>query len=178
VKMAISVLFLLLSFNVSFPALQASDGSYSLSKLRALYPKASAKEEIGRQFYARMASYQGNNPVVLGYQAVSEAVMAKHVWSPYQKLKHVRNSGTIFRDALNKDPQNPEVRFLRFTVEYSIPRYLKMSENLAADREFVAQQLLRHPNSGIDQEGYILMRNFMLNGNHLTPAERGLLSRK
>lgn len=175
-KQSFFIFSLLLIIILYSPAFSASDRAYSLSNLRAFYPKASAEEKIGRQFYDHLASYEGDNPVVRAYQAVSEAVMAKFVWSPYQKLKYLGTSKAMFQDIFARHPDNPEVRFLRYTVEFSIPRYLKMSEHLAADRAFVARHLLRHPNSGIDKEGFVLMRNFMLNGGHLTPAEKARLS--
>lgn len=172
------VSFILLYSLLLIPTLYASDSPFSISNLRDLYPKASAKEEVGRKFYDKMATYKGTNPVVLGYQAVSEAVMAKFAWSPYQKLRHIRNSGKIFQQALASDPRNPEVRFLRYTVEYSVPRYLKMSENLAQDRDIVVDHLLRYPNSKVDPEGFRLMSAFMMKENHLSASEKAEISRK
>ncbi|CAN5914056.1 hypothetical protein BH24BAC1_BH24BAC1_31160 [soil metagenome] len=160
------------------PSLHASESPFLLSKMREMYPKASAKEEVGRKFYDQMASYRGTNAVVLGYQAVSEAVMAKFVWSPYQKLRHLRNAQKIFQQALSTDPRNPEVRFLRYTVEYSVPRYLKMSEHLAEDREMVVDHLLRYPNSKVDPEGFRLMSAFMMKENHLSASEKAVITRK
>jgi hypothetical protein len=169
---------ILLSFSLIIPSLHASDSRYAISQLRSLYPKASQEESTGRKFYEQMAAYKGSEPVVLGYKAVSEALMAKFVWSPYQKIKHVRNSGKIFQEALSQHPRHPEVRFLRYTVEYSVPRYLKMSEHLAEDRDLIADHLLRFPESGVDPEGFRLMSAFMLKENHLSAAEKAVISRK
>lgn len=95
-KISFFVSSTLLCLFLFISSLQASDSPFSLNNLRDMYPKASAKEEVGRKFYDKMASYKGTNPVVLGYQAVSEAVMAKFVWSPYQKLRHIRTAGKYF----------------------------------------------------------------------------------
>ena len=63
-------------------------------------------------------------------------------------------------------------------MEYSVPRYLKMSENLAQDREIVVDHLLRYPNSKVDPEGFRLMSAFMMKENHLSASEKAEISRK
>lgn len=177
-KNSFLISLILLNILLVIPHLHATDSRYSISQLRSLYPKASQEEMIGRKFYEQMAAYKGTEPVVLGYKAVSEALMAKFVWSPYQKIKHVRNSGKIFQEALSENPRHPEVRFLRYTVEYSVPRYLKMSEHLTQDREIIVDHLLRFPESGVDPEGFRLMSAFMMKENHLSATEKAIISRK
>lgn len=177
-KISFLIPLFLLNLFIIIPSLQASDSRFAVSNLRNLYPKASLEEGVGRKFYDQMASYKGADPVVLGYKAVSEALMAKFVWSPYQKIKHVRNSGKIFQEALSTAPRHPELRFLRYTVEYSVPRYLKMSEHLTQDRKIIIDHLLGFPESGGDAEGFRLMSDFMIKGNHLSPGEKSAISRK
>jgi hypothetical protein len=172
------IFFLFFFFQFPFLALMASDEAFSLRNLRSIYPRASADEALSQKFYQQMATYRGNDPVVLGYKAVSEAIQAKYVWSPYNKLRHVRNAKKIFQLALSKHPYHPEVRFLRYTMEYSIPKYLKMSEHLEEDRRLIVENLLRYPASDIDREGFNLMRDFMIAGDHLASFEKEKLKNK
>lgn len=149
--------------------------TYKLSELRKSYAEATQNEEKGEEFHKFMSAYKDNDPVVLAYKAGSEAVMAKYVWSPYSKLQHLRASARIFNQAVTLDNDNPEIRFLRFTVEHSIPRYLNMSVNMAADKAVVIDNLKRHPKSGIDPAWARMMRDYLLEKDRCTDPEKAEL---
>ena len=145
---------------------------YKVSELRHYYQKASKNAETGQSFHKFMAGYEGKEPIIIGFKAVSEAVMAKYAWSPYSKLKHLKTASALFDQAVMLDAENPEIRFLRYTVEYYIPRYLNMSSHIEQDKKMVVESLLKYPKSGLDAETYRLMRDFLLNANHLTEQEK------
>src|SRR5690606_37027318 len=128
--------------------------SYKVSDLRTHFQKAGKDEDAGEQFNKLMASYAGNDPVILGFKAASEGVMAKYAWGPYAKLKHLRNSASMFENALKPDQNNPEVRFLRLAIEHYIPRYLRMSQNIEEDKKIVLNSLMTFPKSDMDPEAY------------------------
>ncbi|MDX5347497.1 MAG: hypothetical protein LPJ89_01665 [Hymenobacteraceae bacterium] len=150
------------------------NASYDPAHLRNSYAKATKNEEAGISFHEHMRQYKENEPVVLGYKAASEAVMAKYCWSPYSKLKHLKTSSEIFNKAVKLAPANPEIRFLRYTVEYYIPRYLNMSSHVEEDKKVFLESVLRYPNSGVDRNAAVLMRSFLLSEkeNHCTESEK------
>ena len=145
---------------------------YRLPDLRAQYLEASQDSDAGKRFHQLMSGYEDNNPVVLAYKAVSEAIMSKHVWNPYLKMKHLNKSTEIFEQAVKLDSQHPEIRFLRFTVEHYVPRYLNMSKNLEEDKAQIIAGLQRHPKSGLSAEMARNMRDFMLSKDHCTEQEK------
>ncbi|ALI97873.1 hypothetical protein [Rufibacter tibetensis] len=150
---------------------QKSD-PYSHASLLNYYQTATKSEEIAQKFLSLMEKYQGKDPLKLGYKAVSHAIMAKHVWSPYAKLKYLRQSSQLFEDAVALDKQDPEVRFLRFSIENYIPRYLNMSSHLEEDKKIFMAAILRHPRSGISPETVKIMRDFLLRKELLTQQEQ------
>ena len=157
---------------LSSAALADNSNAYRLPDLRAQYLEASQDSDAGKRFYQLMSGYEDNNPVVLAYKAVSEAIMAKHVWNPYMKMKHLNKSSEIFEQAVQLDSQHPEIRFLRFTVEHYVPRYLNMSKNLEEDKAQIIAGLQRHPKSGLTTEMARNMRDFMLSKDHCTQEEK------
>lgn len=165
------VTLLLLSFSLS-AVLADNTRSYKLPDLRKEYLEASKDENAGVRFHAKMSAYREDDPVVLAYKAASEAVMAKYVWNPYSKLKHLKTAASIFEDAVGMDEQHPEIRFLRFTVEYYVPRYLNLSEHLEEDKEVIITGLKQHPRSGLSTVMARTMRDFLLSEEHCSPAER------
>jgi len=149
--------------------------TYKLPELRAEYLAASKNEADAREFYAKMEKYTGNEAVVLGYKAASEAVMAKYVWNPYSKLKHLNAAEALFKKAVELNNINPEIRFLRFIVEYHIPDYLNKSRNMTEDKAIVIKGLVNHPKSGLNTALARTIRDVMLEKERCTPEEKQLL---
>ncbi|MCP2044624.1 hypothetical protein [Pontibacter sp. HSC-36F09] len=174
-KNSLPILFVFLF--LSFTALADKSKDYKLSVLRVQFLEASKDSKAGRDFYKLMSEYEDNNPVVLAYKAVSEAIMAKHVWNPYMKMKHLQQSSEIFEEAVQLDASSPEIRFLRFTVEHYVPRYLNLSKNLEADKAKIIAGLERHPKSGLSNEMARDIRAFMLTKDHCTEQEKQRLKR-
>jgi hypothetical protein len=168
------ILFILLI--VCMPAVQAANATtYKLSELRVEYLAASKDEDAAKDFHAKMEKYSGKEPVVIGYKAASEAVMAKYVWNPYFKMKHLNTAMELFGEAVTLNKVNPEIRFLRFIVEYHIPGYLNMSQHMKEDKMIVIESLVAHPKSGINAPLARTMRDVLLEKERCTPKEKELL---
>jgi hypothetical protein len=145
---------------------------YKVAELRTYYHKATKCAESGQSFHKYMKNYDGHEGKILAFKAASEAVMAKYTWSPYNKLQHLKKSSAIFDQAVKIDAEDPEIRFLRYTVEYYVPRYLNMSNNVPEDKRIVLDSILNYPKSGLGEEPCRIMRDFLLTANHLNEAEK------
>ncbi|AKD05270.1 hypothetical protein POKO110462_14555 [Pontibacter korlensis] len=163
---------LILLLFVGQVALAGNEASYSLPKLRTEYLQASKSKDAAERFNKKMGDYGERDPVVLAYKAASEAVMAKYVWNPYSKLKQIRTAAAIFEEAVKLDHDHPEIRFLRFTVEHYVPRYLNLSQHIEEDKRVMISSLKAHPDSGISTELARTMRDFLLTKDHCTEAEK------
>ena len=146
--------------------------TYKVPELRKTYYQASKDKNTYEKLHQHLSNYKGTDLVVQGFRAGLEGMGAKYAWGPYAKLRHVRNSARMFEEILEKDPANVEVRFLRYTVEYYIPRYLLMSGNLQDDKKVIFSNLLAYPQSGMNAESFKVMRDYFLKGNHSTEDEK------
>lgn len=146
-----------------------------LPNLRHLYAAAVQDEAAARRFHAALKTYNGAEPTVLAYRAVAEALQARYFWSPLAKLRAVRSADKLFTRAVALDPASVEVRFLRFTVESSVPRYLGYSQHLADDRVLVLRGARHYPDLGLDAPSLTLIRDFMLRYGDCSPAEARML---
>src|SRR3954469_21116024 len=97
---------ILLYFLLIFGAGKDTTEVYKVSELRTYYLRASKNAETGEEFHKFMARYDGKEPVILGFKAVSEAIMAKHSWSPYHKMQHLKSSAALFDQAVALDSDN------------------------------------------------------------------------
>ncbi|WP_205502026.1 hypothetical protein [Rufibacter psychrotolerans] len=166
------LLVTLLSVCLLFVPFGQKTDPYAHAALLNYYQTATKDENVAKRFMTLMDKYQGNDPLKLGYKAVSHAIMAKHVWSPMSKLRYLRQSADVFDRAVALDRTDPEVRFLRFSIENYIPRYLNMSPNLEEDKKVFMAAILKHPRSGISAETVKIMRDFLLRKDLLTEQER------
>lgn len=166
---------LVLLFFVVASAWASDTTRYSLNELRLKYQKASIDEATAKDFNKQMSSYDGKDPLIKAYQAASEAVMAKYVWNPYSKLKHLKTASAMFQEAVKWDAKQSEIRFLRFTVEHYVPRYLNLSEHVEEDKRIIISSLQAYPKSGMSEGLARTMRDFMLTKDHCTEAEKEIL---
>jgi hypothetical protein len=154
-----------------------SENTYKVHDLRHFLEKSAQDRATCERFVAHLDKYRGKDPVVLGFGAAAQGIMAKHAWSPYHKLKYLRTSALLFEQVLKAHPQMAEVHFLRYTVQFFIPRYLNMSDNLLEDKKVFVASMLAYPKSDLDAEAVQLMRLFLLkHPEHLTEQERKLIS--
>ncbi|QMU29418.1 hypothetical protein [Adhaeribacter radiodurans] len=149
-----------------------TDFTYKAADLRKLYYQAAKDKKTYEQLAQHLTQYKGNDVLIQGFQAGIEGVGAKYASGLYSKLKHVRNSAREFEEVVKKDPHNPEIRFLRYTIEYHIPRYLLMSGHLQEDKKVIFNSLLSHPRSGVDADAFKIMREYFLKGDHSTAEEK------
>ena len=166
---------LLLTSLLYFCSLFQTDLNYEVADLRKVYYQATKDKKTYDQLARHLAKYEGNDVMVQGFQAGIAGVGAKYASGFYAKLKLVRTASHAFEKVVKKDPHNPEIRFLRYTIEHHIPRYLLMSGHMQEDKKIVLNGLLTYPRSGIDAEVFKLMREYFLRSDHSTEEERKML---
>jgi hypothetical protein len=125
-----SLLILIASLSlVSFSSSIKAD--YPISQVRKLYGAGVADAGAAKEL---MKIVSGSElPIYLAYKGGAEALMAKHANNPYAKLEYLSRSMQTLTKAIAADPDNPEIRFIRFSVQYYAPRFLGFSRNLDED---------------------------------------------
>ncbi len=169
--------YLFLTLFLTFSTLVSTEANpYALSHLRRQYQQAAADKEAGEKFYKFMAAYTHQNAVVLAYKAAAEAIRARDA-SMFNKLTYVQQASKQFEQAVKLDNDNPEIRFLRLSVESNLPSFLGLSQHVDEDRQFLLDTLLRHPNSGLDAESFGLVRSFLVERGHVSDSDAQKLAR-
>lgn len=125
------IILFLVVFNISVA---------DIEKYRMLY-RQSISSEKSAQVLVKETDNTANNALIKGYRAAGMALLAKHKTSPWDKLTYLKKSETLFKEAVNEDPANIEIRFLRLTVEYNTPSVLGMSSHVAEDTKLINANL-------------------------------------
>ena len=164
-----------LSFKLT-PHTVSSTSPYQPASLRRHYEQAAADKEAGEKFYKLLADYQDRDALVLGYKAASEAIRARDA-SMFNKLTYVQDAAKTFEQAVSIDPQNPEIRFLRFSVESNLPAFLGLSKHVDEDKGMLLNAALNHPGTGLDAEAFRTVRGFLVERGHVSEDEAQRLNK-
>ncbi len=146
-------------------------GSYGLeskSDIRKRYIQAIDNSSVAEVLLSELATPA--TPMLLGYKGATEALVAKHAWNPYTKLSYLQRSRRTLNEAIRRDPNNPEIRFLRYSIQYYVPSWLGYSGNLKEDKS----QILLHI-SEASPEVKEVIAGFLRQSGKLSPSELALL---
>ncbi len=123
--------FFLFSFSIS--------NGFTIEEIRTSYGKALDDSKIADQLLQSLNNITVNEPLFLAYKGATEALIAKHAFNPYKKLEYLNLSMKTLAQAIAKDPLNPEMRFLRFTIQYYVPSFLGYTKNLEEDKTVIVK---------------------------------------
>jgi hypothetical protein len=121
--------------------------------------------------YKSLSGIKNRPAIIDGFIAGLQALKAKHAWNPYSKIKYIKNCEKTFEKAIAADPQNIEIRFMRFSVEDSVPGFLGYKKNLAPDSEAIINQLNKRNYGTADRVLTIEIIKYLANSRRCTPVQ-------
>ncbi|RFZ95350.1 hypothetical protein D0C36_07425 [Mucilaginibacter conchicola] len=142
-----------------------------LHKIRKLLVTALDSKKTTDSLYSHLADVKDRSALLNAYMGTLEALKAKHAWNPYFKVKYLNDSEKTFKNAVANDPHNIEIRFMRFSIEHNVPKFLGYNKNLIADREEMIKQIDRKYYSSADKTLVKTIINFLIDSKRCTPAE-------
>ena len=152
------ILLLLLS---SFTA-----SNLSITEVRNAYEKAVYSEQVANELLDKLNST--NNNTLLGYKGTVTMMMAKHVFSPYKKLNYFKAGKEILEQALQKEPLNVELRYLRFSIQSNSPKFLEYDSNLQSDKLFLLKEVKTLTDADLKQR----ITKFLLKSSEVNKTEK------
>lgn len=127
--------------------------------------------------YKSLTAIKNPTGLVCGYTGALLALKAKHSWNPYFKFKYLNNAETALKTAINADPHNIEIRFLRFSIEHNVPGFLGFNKDLVADREDIIAQLDKKNYGTADKELTVAIIKFLIQSKRCTQAQNDDLNK-
>ena len=115
-----------------------------------------------------------SDPVIMAYRGAAESTLANCEFFPWNKLKQFNRGKEQLERAVKLDPDNYEIRFIRFTVQSNIPSFLNY-DNLKEDKKIILESLtLQLYQSNPDDFCYTVM-SILMNSDLLTQKEKDKL---
>jgi hypothetical protein len=143
----------------------------SLTEVRIAYEKSVYNEQTAVNLLEYLTS--SNNPTFLGYKGAVTIVMAKHVMSPYKKFNYFKTGKGVLEQAIQKEPLNVELRFIRFSIQCNAPKFLDYHSNINTDKVL----LLKAVKTIKDVDLKKRITKFLLNSSEVNNAEKTSLQK-
>jgi hypothetical protein len=116
-------------------------------------------------------------PVILAYSGGVDALKAKHVFSPFSKVKFLLRSLETLNEAVSRGSGDLEIRFIRFSVIDNIPSFLGYGKERNEDKEVIIKELLKGDYRNLDKETQKGLTEYLLESSNVTETEKSILNK-
>lgn len=144
-----------------------------LSTIRKTLEAAVKDSKTADEFHNTVKRIESEKPIVIGYRAMSELVLCKHVYNPLSKLSHFNVGKKMLEQAISMEPENAELRFYRYCTQLNVPGILNYSSNLKDDKQFLfdfIESQAKNPKKDLDL--YNRIKKFLLTNKHATEEDK------
>ncbi len=121
-----------LLMNVSF---KNSD----LNEVRTSYSKAVLDKKLCKKMIEELELSKKKSVIALAYLGAYQTIWANHVFNPLSKLATFKKGKNNIELAISKEPENVEIRYIRFSVQKNSPSFLGYNSHLKEDRDFLVK---------------------------------------
>lgn len=134
-------------------------------------------EECGQQkFFQSIKSDEYLSPVHQAYAGTAEAATAECVRGPSSKIGHFNRGKRNIEAAVERAPENAEVRFMRFATQTNIPGFL-FYDNIKEDKALIMEQLPALLADPDERDFWIRVAGFLIDSGELEKEEVNKISK-
>ncbi|WP_017259758.1 hypothetical protein [Pedobacter arcticus] len=168
-KIILTIIFFIGSFYQS----KAID----INQLRKDYILSVDDSDKADELYKKLKAVKNPDALILAYLGSVEAIQGKHAWNPVNKLSYLKKGFATIDKAVAKDPNQLEVRFLRFSLQYYVPAFLGYSKNLTVDKDRIVALVKSNHTSEtkMDKSVFNTIVNFMIDSEKCNAQEIAVL---
>ncbi len=108
-----------------------------IDEVRKNYSKMASNEGLCKTSIANLNETKNNSATHLGYLGGLQTIWANHIFSPISKLNTFNKGKKNIEQAIKKEPNNVELRFIRLSVQKNAPAFLGYQSNIKEDMQFI-----------------------------------------
>lgn len=162
-------LFLLL---LAASPIYAGAQQVSLNLARETYFGMSADECNGLKLSNDFEKKPPSEAVLMAYYGAATAAAPACITSPAKKISYFRRGKQLIAEAVRLQPDNFEIRFLRFATQSKTPSFLGYNEYIAEDKRYLLANLENGRKTVANNRIFAKMTNFLATSDRLTKAEQ------
>jgi len=131
----ILILFFTLTFTWNMVHAQSE-----LSKMRSMYLIASNSKASCELFKKECDKLESSSiTTIQGYRACSKMMIAKYFMNPLTKLTEFKQGKLQLERCIQKDPNNIELIYIRYSIQTHVPSFLGYTSDLDQDKQKLKQ---------------------------------------
>jgi hypothetical protein len=149
-----------------------------VSVLRKYFYASATDKEMSAEFLklTNGMSLDGR-PMFLGFRAMALMLACNHEQNPFAKLNLFKEGKKLLEMAIQRDPDNPELIFFRFSTQTNIPPILGYRSNISSDKVELINYLKEDTKAKkSDQVLYNKIKEYLLDSKYCTGVEKNLIS--
>ena len=120
-------------------AIVISSAAYSLAEIRDDFHRAAPDKEHLLAVICKSSSIKSS--ISLAYQGLCEAMMADHLILPTSKLQTFKKGKTKVEEAISKQPENCELRYIRLLIQLNTPKFVNYHKQIPDDLEYFVNNM-------------------------------------
>jgi hypothetical protein len=113
--------------------------------------------------------------VLKAYYGASTAAAPACLGSPAKKISYFRKGKDLIAEAVKLQPDNFEIRFLRFATQSKTPAFLGYHQNIEEDKRFLLSNLEKGRATVANSRIFAKMTEFMATSDRLTSNEKSMV---
>ena len=145
--------------------------NYNINDIRGIFFELTKNSRRADTVLTQLQSLEEPQPLIFAYISSAQAYLAKNSGNPFSKFSYLNKSRNSMKKAVEGDPQNLEIRFLRFAIESQIPTFLGYSKHVSADKSFILDNLTDFKMPHLDMEVYSYILRFMTSSKKMSEEE-------
>ncbi len=110
-------------------------------EIRTAFIQASTNGDLRESFLNRASTFDSKSPFHQAYLGASKALMAEMLFNPYSKYVHFKEGTSLIDQAISKDVENAELRYIRFLIQSKSPSFLGYNSQLKEDYALIIQAI-------------------------------------
>lgn len=147
-----------------------------LSAYRKMLDQSLEDEDAADRFYAQFKSVkEDREPVMVGFRAMSEFMLCKHLLNPFSKLNHFNRGRKLLETAVKRDKLDPELLFFRLSTQSNIPPMLRYNININDDKLLLLKYVKGGLSAAADQALYNRIKAYLLINQYCSPEEKAMI---
>lgn len=109
-----------------------------MEEVKILFEASSHSKSSADRFLKLLSVVdQSSSPLLICYKGVSEMMQAKYGFNPISKFRRFKKGKKLIEEAVKKEANNLEIRFLRFVIQTNLPALLKYNNNVYEDKKYL-----------------------------------------
>ena len=115
--------------------------SQNISEIRALYFNTTDNISKCNSLKTLLNSIENKNNTINAYIGANALLYCKHSDNSFKKYSYFKQGKKMIEDAVKSDPDNLEIKFLRYINQINAPWFLNYKCNIKDDLKFINSNL-------------------------------------